>query len=321
MIARRAIRHLSALLAALLAAAPAVCSDSDGLTARARLAPPEIPFHRSAVFTIEVESPPDLAHEPPALPASIASLETRRREPLTVALPGGRIRTTYSWSIDPVRPGDFVLAPPVIAWEGGEARLAPLALRVRDLTDAERAVAEEFAGLIAPEALPPAPGGVPWWAALAAAAAAALAGWLLYRRLSRVPVAPAPLPAWEVAARRLRELAQRRLPEQGRHEAYYVDLSAILRYYLEDRFALHAPEQTTQEFLETASQGGALGPEHQAFLAGFLRHSDRVKFARHVPAAPEMAEHFAGVEAFVRDTTPRAGADPAPTGAPGEAAA
>jgi hypothetical protein len=295
---------LAGLICAATWSGAASADDGMAVSVSARLTPPELPFHRSARLEITVETPADVTADTPEIPERIGTVEVRRQEPLTVALPGGRLRTTHAWMLDPVKPGHFVLALPEVGWEGGSTRPAPLALQVRDLTDAEREAAEQFSGIIAPDALPPDGGGVPWWAAVAALAVVAAAGMLLYRRLTRVVAPPPPAAAWTVAERRLRELAQRDLPGQGRHEAYYVDLSSILRYYLEDRFHLHAPEQTTQEFLETAAQSGHLDPAQQAFLAAFLRHSDRVKFARHVPGTEEMAGHFAEVERFVRETTP-----------------
>lgn len=312
---------LALALAALIVAGAARAGDT--VEVSASLTPPALPFHRSASYSIVVEAPAAVLTSTPEMPLRIGTLEVRRQEPLTVGLSGGRLRTMHTWLIDPVSPGDFVIVAPLVTWEGGEARPAPLALHVRDLSDAEREAAERFTGLITPEGLPPANGGVPWWAVLGALIVMAAVAALLYRRLARVPAPPAPLPPWEVAARRLRELAQRQLPGQGRHEAYYVDLSSILRYYLEDRFALHAPEQTTQEFLETAASSGRMLPDQQDFLADFLRHSDRVKFARHEPTGDEMAAHFAGVEAFVRDTTPRpeAAAPPQPPETAREAAA
>jgi hypothetical protein len=184
--------------------------------------------------------------------------------------------------------------------------LPPLVLHARDLTAEEKTAAgtfEESAPLSALEQRKSLPIG---WiiAGLAAALAVAALLWRIFWRKKPLPAAP-PKPAWDVALARLQELRVRNLPIQGQTERYYVDLSAILRYYVEDRFALRAPEQTTPEFLDIAAQSGLLSAEQQEFLALFLRHSDRVKFARHEPSVIAMEEQLMEVEQFVRGTVPR----------------
>ena len=41
----------------------------------------------------------------------------------------------------------------------------------------------------------------------------------------------------------------RTCPEAGRIKEFYQRISDILRHYIENRFGLHAPERTTEEFL------------------------------------------------------------------------
>lgn len=60
---------------------------------------------------------------------------------------------------------------------------------------------------------------------------------------------------------------------------FFVSISTIVRRYLEDRFQLRAPDLTTEEFLELASEASDLSREHQSLLRDFLRQADMVKFA------------------------------------------
>ncbi len=85
-----------------------------------------------------------------------------------------------------------------------------------------------------------------------------------------------------------------------------MDLTSILRYYIEDRFLIHAPEQTTPEFLDAAARQRVFSDAQQAFLADFLRECDRVKFAQLLPGLDDMAAHFSQVKRFVQDTAPSA---------------
>lgn len=279
----------------------------DQIRATAELAPPEIPFHRVATYRIVVEAPEGVAISFPTLvPAAYDGMDLRERAPQTESIGNGRVRHVREWHIDPIQPRRYTLPQLDIPYAGGTATVPALGLVIRELSPDEEAAAAKPVDIFGVEQLPPpAP---PWTAyALAAAAiAATLAAAAAFYYHRKRPPAPLPAPPpWVVARRRLKELQRRRLPELGRFEPYYVDLSAILRYYIEDRFALHAPEQTTQEFLETAAKTGVLSEEQRNVLARFLRHCDRVKFARYEPAMQEMADSFDFVRHFVEETTPR----------------
>ncbi len=86
--------------------------------------------------------------------------------------------------------------------------------------------------------------------------------------------------AYEIARARLDHLLIHSTPRDAAAiEAFFVEISAIIRRYLEDRFDLRAPELTTEEFLAVAGTSGALSRAHQGLLREFLRRADLVKFA------------------------------------------
>ncbi|MCH8859160.1 MAG: hypothetical protein IID54_06210 [Proteobacteria bacterium] len=174
------------------------------------------------------------------------------------------------------------------------------------LTEEEEAKAMEFLPELADPDLSPPPFYARWYFwALAAGGAAAVAFALWWRRRpEQVRVAP-PKTAWELAFERLEILDKRQYQKRGKIGQYYVDLSGIVRYYIEDRFHVHAPEQTTPEFLSEISGMGLLDEEHEALVAGILRHSDQVKFARYHPTLSEMEKSFAQVLQFVDETVPK----------------
>jgi hypothetical protein len=134
---------------------------------------------------------------------------------------------------------------------------------------------------------------------------AGLIGWLVWRAAAR-PAAPAapPAPPHERALRALRALREQGWIEAGRVEPFYVELSAIVRRYLEDRFQLRAPERTTEEFIREAISSRRLSPEHQQLTAAFLEQADLVKFARHRPQAPDMEAAWQAAERLVLETQP-----------------
>jgi len=144
-----------------------------------------------------------------------------------------------------------------------------------------------------------------WWGA---AGLLLLAGAMfgLHRLLNRRRAARAvpPRPAHEVALEALARLHAGRLLEQGRHEDYYVRLSAIVRRYLEDRFGLRAPEMTSEEFLHAAQMNPQLAHDHRSSLGRFLTEADLVKFARHIPQQEEAERAHGAARRFVETTRP-----------------
>ncbi len=119
-------------------------------------------------------------------------------------------------------------------------------------------------------------------------------------------------PAYEQALRMLRELKEKDLPGQGLIDEYYVRLSGIVRVYIEDQFGLHAPERTSEEFLDEMTRDGHLIPDHKKLVSGFLGHCDLVKFARYGPEGREMESAFQSAERLVHETSPREGEEESP---------
>jgi hypothetical protein len=285
-------------------------TDDGGVSVTARVDNPVTPFHQDMTLTITVEAPAELDISLPNLGESIGGLDVHG-EPVTHTEAAGAARTrrTVRYTLDPVFVGDYVIESMEVTWgENGRAATPPLAVRVRELTPEEEQAAQQFLPYAGPIEVPP-----PFWRTwpfLAGAAAVALlvAGALIYlvafRRKRPAFSAPPALP-WEAALEKLRALEERGWRESGEYGPYHVELSAILRHYIEDRFHLHAPEQTTPEFLADAARSGLLTSEQQHVLAKLLRHSDMVKFARYVPTADEMLRSLEQVREFVDETAPR----------------
>lgn len=108
--------------------------------------------------------------------------------------------------------------------------------------------------------------------------------------------------AHAIAFERLKAIAAENLVEQGRIKEFYEKLSTCLRHYIENRFQLRAPEQTTEEFLEQLKTSDALRLEHKQQLQKFLEHSDLVKFARYEPNPEQINESLTMAEEFVEKT-------------------
>lgn len=96
--------------------------------------------------------------------------------------------------------------------------------------------------------------------------------------------------AWDRAMRRLEALADRGLPSPDEADAWYVELSDIVRRYIEDQYGVRAPELTTEEFLQEARRSADLSGPRRELLSAFLERCDRVKFAAYSPEPRESEE-------------------------------
>ena len=110
------------------------------------------------------------------------------------------------------------------------------------------------------------------------------------------------LTAFDRAMARLDRLERRGLPSADAADAWYVELSDIVRRYIEERFALRAPELTTEEFLAEAGRSPELTVTHRELLSAFLATCDRVKFARYSPGEDESQGALDVAKRFLNET-------------------
>jgi hypothetical protein len=108
--------------------------------------------------------------------------------------------------------------------------------------------------------------------------------------------------AYEIARSRLDRLLASWGADAEQVAEFYVELSGIVRRYLEDRFELRAPELTTEEFLESVQYAPDLSREHQGLLREFLRRADLVKFARFQPSNEEIDRSVEAARRFLEET-------------------
>ena len=139
----------------------------------------------------------------------------------------------------------------------------------------------------------------PWIAVGTVALGVLAAGVAWWRRRAEER---ARLTAFDRALARLDRLERQGLPSEAAADAWYVELSDIVRRYIEERFALRAPELTTEEFLAEAGRSADLSVAHRDLLSDFLATCDRVKFARYSPGDDESREALAVARRFLDET-------------------
>ena len=83
----------------------------------------------------------------------------------------------------------------------------------------------------------------------------------------------------ERAFHELERLLSRKLAEKGQFKDFYIELTMVVRRYIERRYGIRAPRQTTEEFLAMATGREEFNIESLANLKLFLSAADLVKFA------------------------------------------
>jgi hypothetical protein len=215
------------------------------------------------------------------------------------------------YELEPLVPGTHTIKPFVVTYtvDGEERTLEtkPVELVVTSLgADDPDAELRDIAG---PVALPRKRAG--WWAwivvGVGAVGVAVLVLVLVRRRRPAGALPEKRRPAHEEALDALRALRDKDYIGQGMVMEFYVELSAILRWYIERRFGVHAPEQTTQEFLGEISRDGFFDLRRRTLLKEFLEHCDLVKFAKYGPTSDEIDRVFMSARTYI-DETKEAGA-------------
>ena len=145
---------------------------------------------------------------------------------------------------------------------------------------------------------------LPW--VLALLLAGLLVAWALRRRGAPTPRArpSAPVrPPHEIACAALDRLESVPLLESAQVKAFHIDVSQVLRAYIEARFGIDALEMTTGELVAALRQDGFGGPLLDD-TRRFLDACDLVKFAKRRPGADESRALIPLARRFVDETRP-----------------
>ncbi|MAG57603.1 MAG: hypothetical protein CMJ83_15025 [Planctomycetes bacterium] len=222
----------------------------------------------------------------------------------------------YGVIVQPELTGTNVVKLPGIAFEinsgegAGTAQLLDIPafeIEVEGLPPDEQPQLADVGGPVPPVPLPPKErGSLTMWVAIGGATILLLLGggaWAFRRR--RVVWTPPPIDPVAEARRALEALLARRLVEGGEHGLFYVELTGIVRVFIERTTGVRAPEETTEEFLRDIERNDGFPPERRRALARFLEAADLVKYAAQIPGSDEVNESVDAAFAFCGlDTRP-----------------
>jgi len=219
----------------------------------------------------------------------------------------GLVQTETQYTLTSFRLGDHTLSTNLIGCAWGDRNFStnfpPIVLHVKtSLTNSSDTTISDI------KPVQKLPSRIPrWlWVVLGSVLVAFLVGvltskWKKRPKKSTSPLSR-PIAPHLKAFLALKALMNKGLLEQNLCNPFYTELSLILREYLEGRFKLNAPDETTEEIVEELSRSPELSKEQQIILQEFMHQADLVKFAKGSAERAAMEAAFETTKQFVEET-------------------
>lgn len=132
-------------------------------------------------------------------------------------------------------------------------------------------------------------------------------GYFVYRKWKKRP-APAPIPvqapvipAEVIAFEKLDQIKAKKLWQAGQIKSYYIELTSVIREYIDNRYKIDAEEMTTTEILQAIQLTDA-SQDARIELMKLLQLADLVKFAKGNPSDLENEKAWEQAHRFVEET-------------------
>jgi len=229
------------------------------------------------------------------------------REPLP-RVKGDREILQQIYTLEPLATGKIPIAPIAVTFTdnrpGGDGQehaveTEALSVEIASVIAGEVPALDSLRGPAEPVELPQPAGSMRWWGLAVPVVLAGLGlAWWWRRRRRQAAAAQVALSPRELAYLELQRLLEEGLAERD-VKLFYVELTGIVRRYIERTTGVRAPEQTTQEFLCEIGRAKVFAGEEGRRLREFLEAADLVKFAAHQPRREDIEESFRRAQVFV----------------------
>jgi len=275
--------------AAATAAAPLTEKNSSGPIELTIIADPaQVHLDRDILLTLRVSAPSNLEVRLPPLENRLKGFVINGAFTRDAVDAGNKPVKEHCFRLTPTLADEYRLAPMPVTWinrgpppsegwfatrpvifQSADIMKGPPGATIHDITD--------------PVWIYPAFKTVALWTlSVIGAAGAFYLLWWLSRRIHKAIKLRRMSPR-ERALYELNELLAQDLVAKQKIKEFYLELTMIVRRYIERAHAIRAPEQTTEEFLVAVTRNPDFTREVVAKLKIFLQTSDLVKFAAYQP--------------------------------------
>jgi hypothetical protein len=270
--------------------------------------PAEARLSDEPTLTLTIDAERGVKVEPPPFGESLGEFLIRDfREPLP-EVRGQREILRKVYTLEPTRTGQLQIDPIAVSFtderpgqDGKQHQLETEAVTVKvtSVLGSDVPSLDQLEALAQPVELPAGGSAILWWLLAGLALAGSIGGLAGWRWLARRRVAPEhQYTPQELAYIELERLIESDLIRQDVKQ-FYVELTGIVRRYIERTTGVHAPEQTTEEFLREISAGNVFPASDRERLRSFLESADLVKFAAYEPRSADLEETFERAKSFL----------------------
>jgi len=282
--------------------------------------PGKVHLDRDVLLTVTITAPSGIAVTLPSLEDRLNGFVLSGTFDEEPAAHGGETTWTRHARLSPVLSDEYRLAPMAIVYtdsRGGPAKpswFPTRTLRFEPVPPSSRPVPPDIEVSLAPVWIHPPFKTVALYVLLTLAVLVIL--FLLGRlaRKVRHNIKIRQMSARERALRELSALLAKDLIAKDLVKEFYVQLTMIVRRYIERQHAVRAPEQTTEEFLVAVSNDPRFGAEVARRLKTFLVAADLVKFAAHRPESEAVDQAIRTAREYVETEAGGAASGAAPGG-------
>lgn len=274
------------------------------LTVTMQISAEKISVADDLILTISALAPEDYMVSFPQFSTTAEDFDVVDSTPSAKKLTGSLVTQYITYTLSPFLPGEYSTPEiEIIATvQTDDNSLTRISFPAHTIT--VTALLEEgdenpaITDIYAPRSLP-----IPMWyyvvAGLLLITIIVLVFFLIRRKKSRPKSIPQ-VPPHITALKAMDTLLGQKTATE--HSMFFAKLSLILRHYIEARFRLKAPEQTTEEFVITLGHTPMFSPEHKELLKNFLNHADLIKFAKITPTEAETMDSVQSCRNFVQVT-------------------
>ncbi|MCH2211770.1 MAG: DUF4381 domain-containing protein [Fuerstiella sp.] len=277
--------------------------------------PAEVRLSDEPTLTLTIKSRPGVRITKPPFGASVGEFLIRDYHEPPPVIEGKDEVTRLIYQLEPTRAGTLTIGPIAVRFqdnrlnEDGEESVVEsevLQVEVNTIIGEAAPSLEDMKPSRGPVELPSA--GPPvwvWFMTVIVSGIMAAVVWWIRRRRQQAQLEP-PLTARQLAQMELDRIIRQRLNEADVKE-FYVEITGVVRRYIERSTGIRAPEQTTEEFLHEILSETLFSDDEQRRLQQFLESADLVKFAGHQPDRNDMDSSIERAREFTQRDSDRTG--------------